>query len=87
MVAQLPTLAQFREIRDCQQAQRRADVYPSLDERRTALLAEIKRLQRQRDSMSKHDRQHIESSLTALWWDLQDIYGQLTVIESEAANG
>lgn len=87
MVAQLLTCAEFRTLSRQFQAQRRANVYPSLDARRNALIAEIDVLKRQRDSMRKHDRQHIESALTALWWELQGIYGQLTVIESEAANG
>lgn len=83
----LPTCAEFRVLSRQFQSSRRSEVYPHLDQRRTALLAEIKQLQRQRDSMKKHDRQHVESTLTALWWELQGIYGQLTVIESEAING
>lgn len=82
--ALLLTCAEFRAKRDAFQAQRRKECLPLLKTRQTALWQEIKALTRQRDGMSKHDKQAVDGTLRALWAEWSYVYGQVEMI-GEAA--
>lgn len=82
---QLPTLAEFRLLRDQFQSERRAFVLPQLKTRKTALEAEIKVFYRKLAFASKHEKQVIENDMRPLQWDYQYICGQLAVIEGDMA--
>lgn len=77
----LPSLSEFRALRDRFQAERRNIAYPALIAQKQALDVEIRALMKQRDAASKHDKQIIENSLLPLTWKQQDISGQIAVIE------
>lgn len=80
----LPSLSEFRALRNRFQAERRMTALPHLKQQEAALSREIALLRRQRDAASKHDKQIIENNLLPLTWKQQDISGQIAVIEGDA---
>lgn len=74
----LPTLAEFRSLRDDMQVKRRAVALPLLREQYEALDAQIKVLQK-RKGADKHRDQIIDNDLLPLLWKRQYLWGQLNI--------
>lgn len=83
MTTCLPSLSDFRALRDRFQVERRNTAYPALIAQKQALGVEIRALRKQRDAASKYDKQIIENNLLPLTWKQQDISGQIAVIEGD----
>lgn len=83
MTTYLPTLSEFRALRDRFQTERRNMAYPALIAQKQALDVEIRALRKQRDAASKHDKQIIENNLLPLTWQYQYVSGQLAVIDGD----
>ena len=100
-MSNLPTLAQFCEIRDYHQAVRRLQALPQLRVDKTALKREIDTLKAEIERMGikqtkglpwaalsaalhhNHKRDGLAGQVVEIGWKLQEVTGQLAMIEGD----
>ena len=83
MTDYLPTLAEFRTLRDYFQYLRREQVYPQLKALEKGLNRQIEALMQQHSRAEKRDKELLENKLRPLQWEYQTVQGQIALIESE----